>query len=141
MINDNCVEREVEFRLNGEFHGNKIFMNDLLFTVSYRDFIKSIQFRLNNFKSKILAHNYNRKFLENKNYHNFQNLDKNQKKFYGKMINNVNIGIEFYKPQQFNQLQTNFNSIVNSEIELTKIFIELTIPKKLIDQKSINHNK
>ena len=141
MINDNCVEREVEFRLNGEFHGNKIFMNDLLFTVSYRDFIKSIQFRLNNFKSKILAHNYNRKFLENKNYHNFQNLDKNQKKFYGKMINNVNIGIEFYKPQQFNQLQTNFNSIVNSEIELTKIFIELTIPKKLIDPKSINLNK
>ena len=42
---------------------------------------------------------------------------------------------------KFNQLQTNFNSIVNSEIELTKIFIELTIPKKLIDPKSINHNK
>ena len=50
------------------------------------------------------------------------------------MINNVNIGFEFYKPQSFNQLQTNFNSIVNSEIELTKIFIELTIPKKLIVQ-------
>ena len=50
------------------------------------------------------------------------------------MINNVNIGFEFYKPQSFSQLQTNFNSIVNSEIELTKIFIELTIPKKLICQ-------
>ena len=141
LINDNCVEREVEFRLNGEFHGNKIFSNDLLFSVTYRDFIKAIQFRLDNFKSKILAHNYNRKYGENKNYHNYQNQDKNQKKFYGKMINNVNIGIEFLKPQPFNQLQTNFNSIVNSEIELTKIFIELTIPKKLIQPNDTNKNK
>ena len=137
LINDNCVEREVEFRLNGDFHGNKIFINDLLFSVTYRDFIKAIQFRLDNFKSKILAHNYNRKHGENRNYYTYQNQDKNQKKFYGKMKNNVNIGIEFFKPQPFNQLQTNFNSIVNSEIELTKIFIELTIPKKLILPKNI----
>ena len=139
LINDNCVDREVEFRLNGEFHGNKIFTNDLLFSVTYRDFIKAIQFRLDNFKSKILAHNYNRKYGGNKNSYAHQNEDKNQKKFYGKMINNVNIGIEFFKPQPFNQLQTNFNSIVNSEIELTKIFIELTIPKKLILPKKINN--
>ena len=139
LINDSCVEREVEFRLNGEFHGNKIFTNDLLFSVTYRDFIKAIQFRLDNFKSKILAHNYSRKYGENKNYYTHPNQDKNQKKFYGKMINNVNIGIEFFKPQPFNQLQTNFNSIVNSEIELTKIFIELTIPKKLIIPKNINN--
>ena len=134
LINDNCVDREIEFKLNGDFHGNKIFTNDLLFSVAYRDFIKAIQFRLDNFKSKILANIYNRKYNENNNYYNYQSQDKNQKKFYGKMINNVNIGFEFYKPQSFNQLQTNFNSIVNSEIELTKIFIELTIPKKLILQ-------
>ena len=132
LINDNCVDREIEFRLNGDFHGNKIFLNDLLFSVAYRDFIKAIQFRLNNFKSKILTNIYNRKYCDNNNLHNYQTQDKNQKKFYGKMINNVNIGFEFYKPQSFSQLQTNFNSIVNSEIELTKIFIELTIPKKLI---------
>ena len=53
LINDNCVDREIEFILNGEFHGNKIFTNDLLFSVTYRDFIKSIQFRLDNFKSKV----------------------------------------------------------------------------------------
>ena len=140
LINDNCVDREVEFKLNGDFHGNKIFTNDLLFSVTYRDFIKSIQFRLDNFKSKILANNYNRKYGGNQNYYLHQIPDKNQKKFYGKMINNVNIGIEFYKPQPFNQLQTNFNSIVNSEIELTKIFIELTIPKKLILPKNINYS-
>ena len=140
LINDNCVDREVEFRLNGDFHGNKIFTNDLLFSVTYRDFIKAIQFRLDNFKSKILANIYNRKYGENQNYYLHQNQDKNQKKFYGKMINNVNIGIEFFKPQPFNQLQTNFNSIVNSEIELIKIFIELTIPKKLIQPKNINSN-
>ena len=106
----------------------------MLFSVAYRDFIKTIQFRLNNFKSKILTNIYNRKYCQNNNFHNYQTQDKNQKKFYGKMINNVNIGFEFYKPQSFSQLQTNFNSIVNSEIELTKIFIELTIPKKLICQ-------
>ena len=141
LINDNCVEREVEFRLNGDFHGNKIFLNDLQFSVTYRDFIKAIQFRLDNFKSKVLANNYKRKYGENKNFYSHQNQDKNQKKFYGKMINNVNLGIEFFKPQPFNQLQTNFNSIVNSEIELTKIFIELTIPKKLIQPRSNNEKE
>ena len=81
--------------------------------------------------------NYNRKHWEstNKNYNNLIH-EKNRKVFYGKMINNVNIGIEFLKPQPFEKLQTNFNSIVNSEIELTKIFIELTIPKILINNEN-----
>ena len=144
LINDNCVEREVEFILNGEIHGNKIFSNDLKFTVSYRDFIKTIQFRLNNFKNKILDYHYNRKYGD-KNNRNHNNLiqEKNQKIFYGKMINNINIGIEFLKPQPFDKLQTNFNSIVNAEIELTKMFIELTIPKHFINKNkntNINNN-
>ena len=141
LINDNCVEREIEFILNGEIHGNKIFTNDLQFSVTYRDFIKTIQFRLDNFKNKILDYNYNRKYGENNN-RNHNNLiqEKNQKIFYGKMINNINIGIEFLKPQSFDKLQTNFNSIVNAEIELTKIFIELTIPNHFINKNKININ-
>ena len=140
LINDNCVERDIEFILNGEIHGNKIFSKDLNFIVTYRDFIKTIQFRLDNFKNKILDYNYNRKYGE-KNNRNHNNLiqEKNQKIFYGKMINNINIGIEFLKPQSFDKLQTNFNSIVNAEIELTKIFIELTIPNHFIN-KNININ-
>ena len=141
LINDNCVERDIDFTLNGEFHGNKIFKYDLKFSVSYRDFIKTIQFRLDNFKNKILDYNYHRKYTENNNKnHNILIQEQNQKIFYGKMINNINIGIEFLKPQSFDKLQTNFNSIVNSEIELTKIFIELTIPKRLVN-KNTNNNQ
>ena len=143
LINDNCVEREISFILNGYIHGNKIFKNDLKFSVTYREFIKTIQFRLDNFKNKILDYTYNRKFWENNNNKNHNSIiqEQNRKIFYGKMINNVNIGIEFLKPQSFENLQTNFNSIVNSEIELTKIFIELTIPKTLIIKKIINNQK
>jgi len=133
LINDNCVDRDIDFTLNGEFHGNKLFKNDLTFSVSYRDFIKTIQFRLENFKNKMMDCIYNRKYGESSNRnHNSIIQIKNQKVFYGKLINNVNIGIEFLKPQSFDKLQTNFNSIVNSEIELSKIFFELTIPKKLV---------
>ena len=140
LINDNCVERDIDFILNGEFHGNKIFKNDLKFSVTYRDFIKTIQFRLDNFKNKILDYNYHKKFGENSNKnHNNLIQEQNQKIFYGKMINNVNIGIEFLKPQSFDKLQTNFNSIVNAEIELTKIFIELTIPKRLVNKNNNNN--
>ena len=141
-INDNCVGREIYFMLNGDMHGNKIFKNDLKFSVTYREFIKTIQFRLDNFKNKILDFNYNRKFLENNNKnHNNLIQEQNRKIFYGKLINNVNIGIEFLKPQSFEQLQTNFNSIVNSEIELSKIFIELTIPKNLIIKNISNSSE
>ena len=142
LINDNCVGREIDFILNGEIHGNIIFKNDLKFSVTYRDFIKTIQFRLDNFKNKILDYKHNKKYGEtsNKN-HNYLVQEQNQKIFYGKMINNVNIGIEFLKPQSFDKLQTNFNSIVNSEIELTKIFIELTIPKNLINKNCNNFGK
>ena len=139
LINDNCVDRDIDFTLNGEFHGNKLFKNDLTFSVSYRDFIKTIQFRLENFKNKIMDCIYNRKYGESSNRsHNSIIQIKNQKVFYGKLINNVNIGIEFLKPQSFDKLQTNFNSIVNSEIELSKIFFELTMPKKLV--KNISKN-
>ena len=139
LINDNCVERDIDFILNGEFHGNKIFKNDLTFSVTYRDFIKTIQFRLENFKNKIFDYSYNKRYNENNNKnHNYIIQERNQKIFYGKLINNVNIGIEFLKPQSFDKLQTNFNSIVNSEIELSKIFFELTIPKKLIKKNTLN---
>ena len=141
LIDNNCVGREIDFALNGEFHGNHIFKNDLKFSVTYRDFIKTIQFRLDNFKSKILDYKYNKKYGENNKNHNFIIQEQSQKIFYGKMINNVNIGIEFLKPQSFDKLQTNFNSIVNSEIELTKIFIELTIPKILINKNNNNFVK
>ena len=53
-IDDDCVEREIYFILNGTFHENKIFKNDLYFSVEYREFIKSVQFRLQNYQNKII---------------------------------------------------------------------------------------
>jgi hypothetical protein len=82
LINDNCVGREIDFILNGEFHGNTIFKNDLKFSVTYRDFIKTIQFRLDNYKNKILDYKYNKKYGENSNKnHNYIIQEQNQKIF------------------------------------------------------------
>ena len=43
LINDNCVEREINFILNGDIHGNKIFKSDLKFSVTYREFERHIR--------------------------------------------------------------------------------------------------
>ena len=114
-INDFCVEREIEFKLNGFFHGKKIFKNDLNFSAGYREFIKSVQMQLKN------------KFLKNKN---------NQNLIFGKILNNANLALEFFVPSFNENSQTNFNAVVNSHIEIKKIFLELTIPNNVISNKS-----
>ena len=114
-INDFCVEREIEFKLNGFFHGKKIFKSDLNFSAGYREFIKSVQMQLKN------------KFLKNKN---------NQNLIFGKILNNANLAFEFFVPSFNENSQTNFNAVVNSHIEIKKIFLELTIPNNVISNKS-----
>ena len=121
-INDNCVEKELDFKLNGFFHGKKMFQKDLTFSVGYRDFIKSIQFQI---KSRL---------QKNKNLsQNFQNI------FFAKVLNNANLGIEFFVPSLNDNSQTNFNAIVNSHIEINKIFLELTIPNNFFNNNNINN--
>ena len=121
-INDNCVEKELDFKLNGFFHGKKMFQKDLTFSVGYRDFIKSHQFQI---KSRL---------QKNKNLsQNFQNI------FFAKVLNNANLGIEFFVPSLNDNSQTNFNAIVNSHIEINKIFLELTIPNNFFNN-NINSN-
>ena len=116
-INDDCVENELDFKLNGFFHDKKMFQKDLTFSVGYRDFIKSIQFQI---KSKI---------QKNKNLS--QNI------FFAKVLNNANLGIEFYVPNLSENSQTNFNAIVNSNIELKKIFLELTLPTNFNNNETL----
>ena len=130
-IDDDCVEREIYFVLNGTFHGNKIFKNDLNFSVEYREFIKSAQFRLQNYQNKIIE--MSKKMKGKKNI--FQNMQTN---FFGKVLTNINLGIEFSKPQSHEIIQTNFNSIVNSHIQLNKLLIELTIPNTFINNNKLN---
>ena len=114
-INDYCVEKEIDFKLNGFIHGKKMFKNDLNFSVGYRDFIKGIQFQI---KSKLQKN-------KNMGQNNQQNI------FFAKVLNNANLGIEFFVPSLNENSQTNFNAIVNSHIEIKKIFLELTIPNNL----------
>ena len=130
-IDDDCVEREIYFILNGTFHGNKIFKNDLNFSVEYREFIKSAQFRLQNYQNKIIE--MSKKLKGKKNI--FQNMQTN---FFGKVLTNINLGIEFSKPQSHEIIQTNFNSIVNSHIQLNKLLIELTIPNTFVNNNKLN---
>jgi hypothetical protein len=114
-INNECVEREIFFVLNGYIHGSPIFKKEINFSVETRKFIKSMQFRLETYKHE----NYERKY-RNKNFRKIRmqpgidsvNSEKNlnicnsanasvstvKNIFFTKILSNTNIGIEFIKP-------------------------------------------
>ena len=130
-LNDECVEKEINFVLNGTLHDIPLFKSDLLFSVEYRKFIKSIQFRLQSYKNNT---------FDNKKRNNWKrkkmNSDKNnQMTFFAKILSNINIGIEFTRPflGEYEVFHTNFNSVVNSDIKINKIYLELCIPKMFIN--------
>lgn len=144
-INDDIVEREINFVLNGTLHDIPLFKSDLVFSVEYRKFIKSIQFRLQNYKNQILnKKKYNNKHSKNQFTKN-NNITEGNKdiSFYAKILSNINIGIEFTKASldEYEFFHTNFNSIVNSNIKINKIFLEVCIPKIFIEGKNINLGK
>ena len=113
-LNDSMVEKEVNFSLNGTYHGKKVFQKDIKFSVEFRKFIKSIQFRIINIQ---------------KIFDKVKNLE-TKKLFFSKVLTNANLGIEFQTPKiKDNKILTNFNSIVNMGIIIKRIFIELTLPK------------
>ena len=124
-INNNCIEREIFFVLNGTMHGVQMFSSELKFSVEQRKFIKSIQFKLESYKNELIS--------QKQQHPNSPENLKLRNTFFAKILSNTNIGFEFSKPH-FNmrapeKFQTNFNSIVNSKININKIFIEVSIPK------------
>ena len=124
-INNNCIEREIFFVLNGTMHGVQMFSSELKFSVEQRKFIKSIQFKLESYKNELIS--------EKQLHPNSPETLKIKNTFFAKILSNTNIGFEFSKPH-FNmrapeKFQTNFNSIVNSKININKIFLEVSIPK------------
>lgn len=100
-INNSYVEKEIYLSLNvfyffkykGNFHGKQIFKNDVRFRISAKKLIKSIQYRIEEHKSK---------FIEKQNniLKSNPNLEiKNSKlNFFTKIHGNNSIGIEFIKP-------------------------------------------
>ena len=124
----NHPDRELFFVLNGTIHGVNMFTSELKFSVEQRKFIKSIQFKLDTYKKDLI--NQKMQHPDSPDKLKIRNT------FFAKILSNVNIGIEFSKPH-FNmrnpeKFQTNFNSIVNSKININKIFLEVSIPKSFL---------
>ena len=124
----NHPDREIFFVLNGTIHGIKMFTSELKFSVEQRKFIKSIQFKLDTYKKDLI----NQKIQ----HPNSPDKLKIRNTFFAKVLSNTNIGIEFSKPhfdmRNPEKFQTNFNSIVNSKININKIFLEVSIPKSFL---------
>ena len=124
----NHPDREIFFVLTGTIHGVKMFTSELKFSVEQRKFIKSIQFKLDTYKKDLI----NQKIQ----HPNSPDKLKIRNTFFAKVLSNTNIGIEFSKPhfdmRNPEKFQTNFNSIVNSKININKIFLEVSIPKSFL---------
>ncbi len=128
----NHPDREIFFVLTGTIHGVKMFTSELKFSVEQRKFIKSIQFKLETYKKDLI----NQKIQ----HPNSPDKLKIRNTFFAKVLSNTNIGIEFSKPhfdmRNPEKFQTNFNSIVNSKININKIFLEVSIPKSFLSSNS-----
>ena len=124
----NHPDREIFFVLNGTIHGINLFTSELKFSVEQRKFIKSIKFKLDTYKKDLI----NQKMQ----HPNSPDKLKIKNTFFAKVLTNTNIGIEFSKPRfdmhNPEKFQTNFNSIVNSKVNINKIFLEVSIPKSFL---------
>ena len=128
----NHPDREIFFVLNGTIHGINLFTSELKFSVEQRKFIKSIKFKLDTYKKDLI----NQKMQ----HPNSPDKLKIKNTFFAKVLTNTNIGIEFSKPRfdmhNPEKFQTNFNSIVNSKVNINKIFLEVSIPKSFLNSNN-----
>ena len=70
-------------RMIAHFHGKSFFEKDIEFSIEAKKIIKSMQFRLDSFKSEYINTESSRRVLVNT--------------FKTKILSNLNIGLEFYK--------------------------------------------
>ena len=128
----NHPDREIFFILNGTIHGVNLFTSELKFSVEQRKFIKSIKFKLDTYKKDLM----NQKLQ----HPNSPDKLKIKNTFFAKVLTNTNIGIEFSKPRfdmrNPEKFQTNFNSIVNSKVNINKIYLEVSIPKSFLSSNN-----
>ena len=128
----NHPDREIFFVLNGTIHGINLFTSELKFSVEQRKFIKSIKFKLDTYKKDLM----NQKLQ----HPNSPDKLKIKNTFFAKVLTNTNIGIEFSKPRfdmrNPEKFQTNFNSIVNSKVNINKIYLEVSIPKSFLSSNN-----
>ena len=89
------------------FHERELLKNDISFSIDSKNLIKSIEYRIEDYKKDYL------KFRENKN----KKLFRYRNTFFTPLIRNSNIGILFSTNNKkdlcnLEKLQINFNSIV-----------------------------
>ncbi len=94
-ISNENVERELFFVLNGMIHDVPLFSSDLKFSVETRKFIKSIQFRLETYKNELIQLKKSKSKSETNTTIPVRNT------FFGKVLSNTNLGIEFHKPHLY----------------------------------------
>jgi hypothetical protein len=115
-------------------HGKTVFKNEVRFSIEAKKVIKSMQFRLESYKNDFIE---KQKAIQRSNP-NFE-IQNSKFGFFTKIVNNANVGIEFHKPnlyENFNSSEkvesypTNFNSIVNSGITIQKFYVEIVLTKE-----------
>ena len=133
-INKFFLNKEFNFSLNGIVHKKQnLLKNEILFSISPKNIIKSIQYRIEEYKKNyFICKQKGLKFFY-KNY------------FFSSIYSESNIAFTFYSNNKKNlmnidSLQTNFNSIINKNYVLDKLYIGINIPNYLAknDNEKLN---
>ena len=124
-INKNILGKDILCSINAIVHNKaNLLKNDILFSIDSKNLIKSIQYRLEDYKNSILISNQ-----KNLNY-SFKNH------FFTPLHSQTNIAFSFFTNNKkliknINYLQTNFNSIIHKRFILDKLYIGINIPNHL----------
>ena len=132
-INKQFIKTQIDCVLNGIVHEREILKNDIVFSIDTKKIIKSIEFRIQNYKNQYLKLS-----KEEKKSFKFRNL------FFTTIFKQSNLAFTFSTNNKENlidleNLKTNFNSIPTQKFHLIKLFIAINIPNSLpnkyIDEK------
>ena len=129
-INKSFTEREIKCNLNGIVHEKELLKNDISFSIDTKQLVKSIGYRIEDYKKEYLN-------LNNKKLFKYRNT------FMTQIIKSPNIGIIISTNNKkdlinIEKLQTNFSSILNKKFILLKLFIAINIPNYLSNKIKIS---
>ena len=124
-INKNILGKDILCSINAIVHNKaNLLKNDILFSIDSKNLIKSIQYRLEDYKNSILISNQKNLNFSFKNH------------FFTPLHSQTNIAFSFFTNNKkliknINYLQTNFNSIIHKRFILDKLYIGINIPNHL----------
>ena len=135
-VNKYFLNKEFNFSLNGIVHKKEsLLKNDILFSIYPKIFIKSIQYRIEEYKKNYFINKQKGLNFVYKSY------------FFTPLNSQSNIGFSFYvnnkkKIINIDSFQTNFNSIIHKNFILDKLYIGINIPNYLAkdDNEKLNLN-